>query len=195
MKIPGNRGVRSSARPLPCISRSLPIWPTLRHSLLLLTLFISLCDGDIRNNEVTDYLQRVRLKSDEPLSSFVLTSSSVFVGGTNVLYQLDSEDLIVKYLVKTGPQLDSAKCHATGCTGSTANISTVLTDNVNKALVVDSENQKLIGKTSCLQDKYHYIHNSLILLFNTQNGCYTTIVFTLKMKYVLKITIFGLKVV
>ena len=186
MKIPANcRGVRSSARPLPCISRSLPIWPTLRHSLLLLTLFISLCGGDIRNNEVTDYLQRVRLKSDEPLSSFVLTSSSVFVGGTNVLYQLDSEDLIVKYLVKTGPQLDSAKCHATGCTGSTANISTVLTDNVNKALVVDSENQKLIGKTSCHQDKYHYIHYCLNLLFNTQYGCYTTIVFTLKMKCVL----------
>ena len=195
MKIPGNRGVRSSARPLPCISRSLPIWSTLRHSLLLLTLFISLCGGDIRNNEVTDYLQRVRLKSDEPLSSFVLTSSSVFVGGTNVLYQLDSEDLIVKYLVKTGPQLDSAKCHATGCTGSTANISTVLTDNVNKALVVDSENQKLIGKTSH-QDKYHYVHCSLNLLFNTQYCCYTTIVFTLKIiRYVLKITIFGLKVV
>ena len=97
----------------PCLSRSLFSW--LRHSLLLVTFVVSICGGDIRNNEVTDYsLQRVRLKSDEPLSSFVLTSNSVFVGGTNVLYQLDSEDLVVKSLVKTGPQLDSAKCHATG---------------------------------------------------------------------------------
>ena len=146
MKICCGRGVWSSSRPLPSICRSLPIWCTLRHSLVFLTLFISLCGGDIRTNEVTDYLQRVRLKSDEPLSSFILTSNSVYVGGTNVLYQLDSEDLNVKYLVKTGPKLDSAKCHATGCSGSTGNISTVLTDNVNKALVVDSENQKLIGK-------------------------------------------------
>ena len=136
--------VQSSKRPLPSLCRSLPLWSTIRHSLLLVTLFISVCGGDIRNNEVTDYSQRVRLKSDEPLSSFVLTSNSVYVGGTNVLYQLDSEDLVVQSLVKTGPQLDSAKCHAKGCSGGTANVSTVLTDNVNKALVVDSENQKLI---------------------------------------------------
>ena len=36
------------------------------------------------------------------------------------------------------------KCHATGCSGSSSNVSKVLTDNVNKALVVDYENQKLI---------------------------------------------------
>lgn len=61
-----------------------------------------------------------------------------------MLYQVDTEDLLVEALVKTGPQLDSVKCHATGCGGSVANISKQLTDNVNKALVVDNENGKLI---------------------------------------------------
>ncbi len=134
---------RVSTRPLPGLCRSLSRTTTL---VLTVLLTFTVCEGDVRNNEVTDNHHRVRLKSDEPLSNFVLstTGSAVYVGGTNVLYQLDSEDLVVQSLVKTGPQLDSVKCHATGCGGSTANVSTLLTDNVNKALVVDSENKKLI---------------------------------------------------
>ena len=63
-----------------------------------------------------------------------------------MLYQLDGQDLVVESLVKTGPQLDSVKCHATGCSSGRgrSNVSKVLTDNVNKALVVDVVNQKLI---------------------------------------------------
>ena len=126
---------RVAARPLPGLCRSLP---------LILFFFLICAEGDVRNNEVTDSLHRVRLKSDEPLSNFVLTSNSVYVGGSNVLYQLNSQDLVVESLIKTGPQLDSVKCHAKGCSGASSNASNVLTDNVNKALVVDSENGKLI---------------------------------------------------
>ena len=39
----------------------------------------------------------------------------------------------------------------------------------------------------------HYSINYLVLRLKTQYGCYSTIVFTLKMESVPKITIFGLK--
>lgn len=125
-----------------------PIWglwrSVLGRQLVLVLLLLQTSQADVLNNEVNDASQRVRLKSDEPLTNFVTTSDFVYVGGTNVLYQLDAEDLVVESLVKTGPHHDSSKCHATGCSGATENVTTVLTDNVNKALVVDSENQKLI---------------------------------------------------
>lgn len=87
-----------------------------------------------------------RLKSNEPLADFVVVGKSVYASGTNVLYQLDASNLEVEALVKTGPHLDSAKCHASGCgTGVAAtNVTKRLTDNANKALVVDSDNGKLI---------------------------------------------------
>ena len=134
MKVPS-----VSTRPIRCLIRDLSIW-----SLLLITFVVTVCGGDVRSNEVTDYQRRVRLKSDELLSNFVLTPTAIYVGGTNVLYQLNSHDLVVQSLVKTGPELDSVKCHASGCSGSTLNVSTVLTNNVNKALVADFENHKLI---------------------------------------------------
>lgn len=118
------------------------------HSVLglqIVLLLLQSSQADVLNNEVNDAAsQRLRLKSDEPLTNFVTTSGYIYVGGTNVLYQLDGEDLVVESLVKTGPHHDSSKCHATGCNGATENVTTVLTDNVNKALVVDSENEKLI---------------------------------------------------
>ena len=128
-------------RPLPGLCRSLSLTSQQITAFFLLCL-TCLVGGDIRSNEVTDTLGKVRLKSDEPLSDFVFTSKSLYVGGTNVLYQIDTKEFVVDSLVKTGPQLDSIKCHATGC--SSANVTKKLTDNVNKALVVDEENEKLI---------------------------------------------------
>ena len=134
---------RRGKRPPPGLCRSLilPIHPITTFIVILISCIVG---GDVRSNEVIDTLGKVRLKSDEPLHSFVLTPQYIYVGGTNVLYQIDEKNFIVDSLVTTGPQLDSIKCHATGCSGSSANVSKELTDNVNKALVVDYENQKLI---------------------------------------------------
>lgn len=81
------------------------------------------------------------LRSDSELLHFELDQPHVYVGGVNVLYQLRSGDLGVVHSVRTGPQLDSAKCHASGCG---ANISQEVTNNFNKVLVVDKENNKLL---------------------------------------------------
>lgn len=132
-------GHRVSCRPPGCSYRNLFFW-----LFFLVTFTVTQCGGDVRTNEVTDYHRKVRLKSDQPLSDFVLTPAHVYVGGTNVLYQLNSEDLVVENLVETGPELDSVKCHASGCGGSALNNSAILTDNVNKAMVADIENGKLI---------------------------------------------------
>lgn len=137
---------RRGKRPPPGLCRSLTLPTTIIHPIaafVVILLFVTV-GGDVRSNEVTDTLGKVRLKSDEPLSDFVLTPRYIYVGGTNVLYQIDTTDFIVDSLIKTGPLPDSVKCHATGCSGSTVNVSKELTNNVNKALVVDNENQKLI---------------------------------------------------
>ena len=113
-----------------------PVW-------LIVLIGITLVGGDVRNNEVVDSQNRVKLKSDQSLSTFEVTEDWVYVGGTNVLYQLNAKDLVVESLVRTGPELDSVKCPPTGCDRST-NASRTLTDNHNKVLVVDAENEKLI---------------------------------------------------
>ena len=83
-----------------------------------------------------------RLKSDQELGDFVISNlRDVYVGGTNVIYHLDW-NLNVLESVRTGPQMDSARCHANG--DCPDDVSKELTDNVNKALVVDEENKKLI---------------------------------------------------
>lgn len=121
------------------------------NKVLVLAIFLVLhhVGGDVRNNEVTsnvdDSLHRVKLKSDQSLSTFELTDNFVYVGGTNVLYQLNAKDFVVESLVRTGPELDSVKCPPTGCDRtSNASSSWTLTDNHNKVLVVDEENEKLI---------------------------------------------------
>ena len=83
-----------------------------------------------------------RLESDQKLGDFVISNSrNVYVGGTNVLYHLDGNLKVLESL-KTGPQMDSTRCHASG--ESCGHVSKQLTDNFNKALVVDEENEKLI---------------------------------------------------
>ena len=83
-----------------------------------------------------------RLESDQKLGDFVISNSrNVYVGGTNVLYHLDGNLKVLESL-KTGPQMDSTRCHASG--DSCGHVSKQLTDNFNKALVVDEENEKLI---------------------------------------------------
>ncbi len=69
----------------------------------------------------------------------VHNDSTVYVGGVNILYQLSSE-LELQVTVETGPEEDS--CPSVDCYDV---IPKTLTDNVNKALVIDYENERLIA--------------------------------------------------
>ena len=92
--------------------------------------------------------QQLSFSSPEHLSSYVVSNGRLFVGGTNHLYQLSPRDLSVVRHVQTGPRLDSPSCHASGCSD---NSTAKLTDNVNKLLLVDEENGKLIACGSLFQ--------------------------------------------
>ena len=65
--------------------------------LPLVLLVIALVGGDVRNNEVTDNIAKV-LKSDEPLTDFAVTPQYIYVGGTNVIYQVQTEDFVIDAL-------------------------------------------------------------------------------------------------
>ncbi len=133
-------------RPPPGRRRSQFAWLHWKLTLLVLASTTFIVANSITSNEVTSAIAQSKLKSNEPLSDFEVSQKSIFVGGTNVLYQVDVQDLEVEALVKTGPLLDSPRCHASGCSGGVHanNISKSLTNNVNKVLVVDEENTKLI---------------------------------------------------
>ena len=97
----------------------------------------SFSEGNIYEND-----RATRLDSDQDLGDFVVSSNhEVYVGGTNVLYHLDW-NLNILESVKTGPELDSARCHASG--SCPQDVTKSLTNNINKALVIDDENNKLI---------------------------------------------------
>ena len=71
----------------------------------------------------------------------------LYVGGTNRLYELDARNLDVRAAVETGPRFDSPKCHASGCgpeRGPDNRVTTHLTNNVNKVLVLDPSASTLI---------------------------------------------------
>lgn len=68
-------------------------------------------------------------------------SALVYVGGVNRLYQL-SPELDRQVTVETGPREDSPECPAVDCLGS---VIKRLTDNVNKALVIDYTDTRLIA--------------------------------------------------
>lgn len=76
------------------------------------------------------------------------STGRVYVGGVNRLFQLDSS-LAVEAVVVTGPVIDSPHCHASGCSPSSG-VDAVVTDNVNKLLIVDRDARTLLacGSTS-----------------------------------------------
>uniref|UniRef100_A0A0K2UN22 PlexinBlike [Acyrthosiphon pisum] n=1 Tax=Lepeophtheirus salmonis TaxID=72036 RepID=A0A0K2UN22_LEPSM len=106
----------------------------MREILFILVVFWSLSEG----------VYPPRRFSHPGLSHLVIPRKGryLYVGGTNSLSQLNWE-LEVKNSLNTGPKQDSPLCHASGCE-SGLNVSTPLTDNVNKALVYDPENRKII---------------------------------------------------
>ena len=76
-------------------------------------------------------------------------SGLVYVGDVNVLYQLGA-DLDKQVVVKTGPRMDSTDCPPVECHSSWPKR---MTDNVNKALVIDYTDTRLIACGSLFQGK------------------------------------------
>jgi plexin A len=76
-------------------------------------------------------------------------SALVYIGGVNRLYQL-SPELERQVTVETGPREDSPECPAVDCLGSVVKR---LTDNVNKALVIDYTDTRLIACGTLYQGK------------------------------------------
>ena len=111
-------------------------------NLCHLIWYFAFCLLSLSKGELYDNRKVARLESDNNLGDFVVSNNhEVYVGGTNILYHLDW-NLNILESVKTGPEMDSARCHASG--SCPADVSKKLTNNVNKALVVDEENHKLV---------------------------------------------------
>ncbi|XP_044766008.1 plexin-A4 [Coccinella septempunctata] len=71
----------------------------------------------------------------------------VYIGAVNKLYQLSPElDLVTT--VRTGPELDADECSVLECTST---VNKQMTDNVNKALVIDYTTSRLISCGSLFQ--------------------------------------------
>jgi len=79
-------------------------------------------------------------------------SALVYVGGVNRLYQL-SPELDRQVTVETGPREDSPDCPAVDCLGSVVKRPT---DNINKALVIDYTDTRLIACGTLHQGIYYY---------------------------------------
>ena len=79
-------------------------------------------------------------------------SALVYVGGVNRLYQL-SPELDRQVTVETGPREDSPDCPAVDCLGSVVKRPT---DNINKALVIDYTDTRLIACGTLYQGIYYY---------------------------------------
>ena len=75
----------------------------------------------------------------------------LFLAGTNVLARVDAVTLREEERVSTGPRPDSAACHASGCSTPAHNLSRVLTDDVNKVLVLDAAERTLVACGSLYQ--------------------------------------------
>lgn len=78
-------------------------------------------------------------------------SGQVYAGSLNWLHQL-SPDLKPIHVVKTGPKPDNPMCHASGCD---PDVTTTITDNVNKILVIDQESRIVIACGSIAQGSCH----------------------------------------
>lgn len=110
--------------------------------------------------EIPITAQFVTLNSTYILKHLALdeVTGRVYVGAVNRLYALDPE-LHLEATVPTGPKLDNPNCHASGCSMAhepgTSPTPELLTNNVNKVLVVDSNSRTLVTCGSVAQGACH----------------------------------------
>lgn len=128
---------------------SLSIWP-----LLVLTSLCLASAGPIVNtfNEGNGGHRLQHLVVDKH-------SALVYVGGVNRLYQL-SPELERQVTVETGPREDSPDCPAVDCLGSVLKRPT---DNVNKALVIDYTDTRLIACGTLYQGNFLFFFLSFLV--------------------------------
>lgn len=100
--------------------------------------------------------QFVTLNETYALKHLALDSLSgrVYVGAINRLYELDP-NLRLEATVPTGPKLDNPNCHASGCGTDAETTEVLLTNNVNKVLLVDGGSRTLISCGSVSQGACH----------------------------------------
>lgn len=74
---------------------------------------------------------------------------TLYLGATNVIYQLNGSDLSEQFQSITGPVFDNPLCGITDCSGYEDYMKP--TQNVNKILVIDYQNRKLLSCGSTKQ--------------------------------------------
>ncbi|CAL4079642.1 unnamed protein product [Meganyctiphanes norvegica] len=91
-------------------------------------------------------------------------NNDLYIGAVNRLYQLNGDNLLPVYQVKTGPRLDSPECHASGCDSA---VEKVPTDNYNKLLVVAPSVGAVVACGSVSQGSCHkYVLGNLSIHTN-----------------------------
>lgn len=131
-------------------SSSSPSWLSMKFRI---TIFSTWLLFYLSSNTVAGYPADIVHTFDDPevdqLNHLVVDKNTgrVFVGGVNKLYQLSPDlDIVVKET--TGPKNDSTKCSMVDCP---AGVVKELTDNINKALVIDYTTTRLISCGSLFQ--------------------------------------------
>lgn len=136
----------------------------MKHSLLMLIVFslASIAFGTVVKSFVDE--------SVEKFNHLVVDKNTgrVFIGAVNKLYQL-SPDLDLVMSEATGPMEDSSECSIVNCPPS---IVRKITDNVNKALVVDYTTSRLIVCGSLFQGtcSVRNLHNISDVLQNVREA-------------------------
>ena len=121
-------------------------------SLALLVLLAIPIATSTQQQQINPYLEEIFTDSlnNGHINHVVVNkvTGKIYVGAVNTLYQL-TENLTVEKSVRTGPQEDSPNCPAQDpCTCSSANCEMYErrpTDAINKALLIDYTNERLIA--------------------------------------------------
>nr|CAB3264961.1 plexin-B1 [Phallusia mammillata] len=107
--------------------------------VLFLTNFLNTAQGNVVNGELKRYVKNSFAPRDAVMNHLTIHNNNVYVGARNRLYQLD-RSLQLLHNVTTGPVMDNVNCkpHEDMCSLK------MLTNNTNKLLLVDVQNNRLI---------------------------------------------------
>lgn len=128
--------------------------------MALILLFVLIASADAYSNR--KQIQAVFKTENRTINfthvAYDHVTGRMYVGAVNKLYQLNSS-LDLEMEVLTGPEMDSVRCPAKGCTDS--NVKLALTSNINKLLVIDHHNEHLIVCGTIRQGacKSHQLNN------------------------------------
>ncbi|KAG1679052.1 Plexin-B [Nymphon striatum] len=116
-------------------------WKQPSMAINILFLLIVLTDAYSNRKQIQTVFKAENRTINFTHVAYDHVTGRIYVGAINRLYQLNSS-LDMEMKVITGPEQDSVRCPATGCTDSTITLRT--TSNINKLLVIDHHNEHLI---------------------------------------------------